>query len=257
MIDSDNPKRTDKARPLVELSNIDLRYGDKQVLNKVSLTVEAGEIVTLIGLNGSGKTTLVKVLLGLIKTDGGEILRQPGLRIGYVPQSLTFDQTLPLTVNRFLTISGGSPAEREAAVERVGATGLSDRQVKALSGGEKRRVLLAQALLRKPDLLVLDEPMAGVDVAGQADLYELINSLRDELGCGVLLVSHDLYLVMAATDRVVCLNHHVCCSGKPTAVIDDPAFVSLFGRRLAETVKPYRHEHSHAHSLSGESRPLN
>lgn len=244
---------TDETGRLVALDEIDLSFGRKQVLNQASLTVDRGEIVTLIGLNGSGKTSLVRVLLGLIKPDRGRVWRRPGLRIGYVPQALEIDHTLPLTVERFLGLAGADRARCRQALARVGVPALGKQPMQGLSGGEKRRVLLAQALVGVPDLLVLDEPTAGVDVAGQADLYELIDQLRDETGAGVLLVSHDLYLVMAATDRVVCLNHHVCCSGKPTAVIDHPAFVALFGRRLAETVKPYRHDHGHRHSLSGEA----
>ena len=223
----------------------------KPVLSHVDLDVAAGEIVTLIGPNGAGKSTLVKALLGLIATDAGEIWRRPGLRIGYSPQSVSIDPVLPLSVGRFLGLGG--PVARPqalAALAEVGVEETIDRQVAALSGGELHRVLLARALLRRPELLVLDEPVSGVDVQGQAELYALIGSLRDRTGAAVLLVSHDLHLVMARTDRVVCIEGHVCCSGHPVEVARDPAFRRLFGDRLGEVVALYQHDmrhHEHAH----------
>ncbi len=223
----------------------------KAVLSHVDLDIAAGEIVTLIGPNGAGKSTLVKVLLGLVAADTGEISHRPGLRIGYSPQFVTIDPVLPLSVRRFLGLGG--PAARAdviAALAEVGAEETVDRQVAALSGGELHRVLLARALLRRPELLVLDEPLSGVDVQGQAELYRLIGRLRDRTGAAVLLVSHDLHLVMARTDRVVCIEGHVCCSGHPVEVARDPAFRRLFGDRLGDVVALYRHDmdhHEHVH----------
>jgi zinc transport system ATP-binding protein len=210
--------------------------------------VMPGEIVTLIGPNGAGKSTLVRVLLGLLALDEGQVTRPPGLRIGYSPQQLVPDPVMPLTVAGFLTLGDRAPRGRLAAVlERVGLDAVLERQMTALSGGELRRVVLARALLRAPDLLILDEPMSGVDVTGQVELYELIGRIRDETGAGVLLVSHDLHLVMARTDRVLCLDGHVCCVGRPLEVAGDPVFQRLFGQRLSDVMALYPHHHDHHH----------
>lgn len=238
--------------PLISASGIGLAFNGRPVLSAVDLAVQPGEIVTLIGPNGSGKTTLVRVLLGLLKPDKGSVARRPGLSLGYIPQHLHVDETLPLTVGRFLRLCAPRAHKRAGDVlAEVGVGDLLDRPFQAVSGGEMKRVLLAQALLRDPDLLVLDEPSAGVDVTGQAELYALIKSIRDSRHCGVLLVSHDLHLVMAATDQVVCLNRHVCCTGRPEAVSRDPAYLALFGPELAGRLAVYTHEHDHRHGLSG------
>ncbi|GAA0552845.1 zinc transport system ATP-binding protein [Rhizomicrobium palustre] len=232
---------------LIEARNLRLTAGRLVILEDVSLVLHAGEIVTLIGPNGSGKTSLLKALLGLMRVSSGEVIRKPGLSIGYVPQQFAPDLSLPITVNRFLDLFADRAA-REKALRRVGideATG--QRQVSALSGGELARVMLARAIAAKPDLLVLDEPLTGVDVAGEAALYQLIAELRDELQCGILLVSHDLHIVMAKSDRVICLNHHVCCEGDAHSVVQDPAFIELFGARGAFAVYPHHHDHSHDH----------
>ena len=224
-----------------------VRFGDRTVLDHVDLAVSPGEIVTLVGPNGAGKSTLVRVILGLLKPDAGDVERPRGLHIGYAPQRLAVDPVLPLTVRRFLTLGVKAPRERlQAVLDEVGAGALMESAVQNLSGGELQRVVLARALLRDPELLVLDEPAQGVDVTGQADLYALIGRLRDERGCAVLMVSHDLHLVMAATDRVVCLNHHVCCSGHPEAVSSDPAYLELFPQ-AADALAVYTHHHDHRH----------
>jgi zinc transport system ATP-binding protein len=231
---------------LVAASGVVLRRHGAVVLDHVDIAIAAGEILSLIGPNGAGKSTLVKVLLGLVAPDSGRVTRRPGLRIGYSPQQLVVDPALPLDVRRFLTL--GARADRGRLLRllaEVGAEDVLDRQVAGLSGGELHRVLLARALLREPELLVLDEPLAGVDVNGQAELYALIGWIRERTGAGVLLVSHDLHLVMAQTDRVICLEGHVCCSGHPVEVARDPAFTRLFGRRLGEVVALYRHDMAH------------
>ena len=240
------------AEPLIEAVGIDVRFGSQTVLGGVDAAVHEGEIVTLIGPNGAGKTTLVRVLLGLERVDSGTVARRPGLRIGYMPQRIEVEPTLPLTVYRFLTLTvgrgGAAMKTRVAAVlDEVGAGAVSGRPFRDLSGGEVQRVLLARALLRDPDLLVLDEPVQGVDVTGQAELYRLIRGIRGERGCGVLLVSHDLHLVMAATDRVICLNRHVQCAGHPEEVSRDPAYVALFGESVAADLAVYRHRPAHRH----------
>ncbi|MDH3596348.1 MAG: zinc ABC transporter ATP-binding protein ZnuC [Rhodospirillales bacterium] len=242
-----------QGEPLVSVSQVEVDFDGRTVLSAVDLAVHAGEILTLIGPNGSGKTTLIRVVLGLLKPASGRVRRRAGLRIGYIPQRLHVDETLPLTVERFLRLCAPRARGRFSEVlAEVGAGHLLESALQAVSGGELKRILLAQALLRDPDLLVLDEPSAGVDVTGQAELYALIKSIRDSRRCGVLLVSHDLHLVMAATDRVICLNHHVCCTGRPEAVSRDPEYLALFGPELAERLAVYSHEHDHRHGLSGD-----
>ena len=236
---------------LIRLDGVAVSFNGQSVLDDVQLSVQPGEIVTLIGPNGAGKTTLVRVVLGLLQPDSGNVRRAPRLRIGYMPQKLHVDATLPLSVLRFLRLVPGVDRKRAlAALAEVGAEQVIDSPLQSISGGEMQRVLLARALLREPQLLVLDEPVQGVDVAGQAELYRLISRLRERHGCGVLMVSHDLHLVMSATDQVVCLNRHVCCSGHPEQVSGDPAFIELFGQD-AKSLAVYHHHHDHDHDLHG------
>ena len=236
---------------LIRLEGVAVSFNGQAVLDDVQLSVHPGEIVTLIGPNGAGKTTLVRVVLGLLQPERGSVRRTPRLRIGYMPQKLHVDATLPLSVLRFLRLVPGVDRKRAlAALAEVGAEQVIDSPLQSISGGEMQRVLLARALLREPQLLVLDEPVQGVDVAGQAELYRLISRLRERHGCGVLMVSHDLHLVMSATDQVVCLNRHVCCSGHPEQVSGDPAFIELFGQD-AKSLAVYHHHHDHDHDLHG------
>lgn len=236
---------------LIRLDDVSVRFAEQDVLQSIQLSIRPNEILTLIGPNGAGKTTLVRAVLGLLQPDSGSIWRKPRLRIGYMPQKLQVEASLPLSVLRFLRlVPGVDRAKALAALGEVGATQVVDSPLQRISGGELQRVLLARALLREPELLVLDEPVQGVDVAGQADLYRLITRLRDRYGCGVLMVSHDLHLVMSTTDQVVCLNRHVCCSGHPEQVSGDPAFVELFGQD-ARSLAVYHHNHDHAHDLHG------
>jgi len=237
---------------LVTLENITVAFGQRRVLSDISLNLRAGKILTLLGPNGAGKSTLVRVVLGLVAPDSGLIKRDKTLRIGYVPQKLHLDATLPLTVGRFMRLRPGtSKGDIIPALKRVQAAHLVDAPMQKLSGGETQRVLLARALLNRPQLLVLDEPTQGVDVNGQVALYNLIDQLRKELDCAVLMVSHDLHLVMAKTDEVLCLNHHICCSGTPEVVSMHPEFISMFGQRGAEQLGIYRHNHNHRHDLQG------
>jgi zinc transport system ATP-binding protein len=241
------------AAPLLRLADIRLHVGRAEILSHVDLTVAAGEIVTLIGPNGAGKTTLVRIALGLLRPDHGTVALRPGTRIGYMPQKFQLDETLPLTARRFLSLSpGAADGDIRRVAEETGIGHLLGHPLGALSGGEVQRTLLARALLRQPELLVLDEPVRGVDVGGQLELYDLIARLRRQRGCGVLMVSHDLHLVMAATDRVVCLNRHVCCAGKPEAVSSHPEYLALFGALPAERIALYSHRHDHRHDLHGE-----
>lgn len=239
------------SEPLISARGIGVRRGDRYLVKNADLTLEAGKITTLIGPNGAGKTTLVRSVLGLIKVDEGNIARRAGLRIGYMPQRLNIDASLPLSVARFLALGGKPKVELSEILQLTGITQLQQTPMQSLSGGETQRVLLARALLRDPQLLVLDEPVQGVDVTGQAALYGLINEIRKRRECGVLLVSHDLHLVMATTDTVVCLNQHVCCHGHPEKVTNDPAYLALFGDSLKPQVAIYMHHHDHQHDAHG------
>ncbi|WP_372056870.1 metal ABC transporter ATP-binding protein [Tistrella mobilis] len=240
------------APPLVEIRNLLVERDGRRLLDGIDLTIAPGRIVTLIGPNGAGKSTLVKVALGLIAPSAGTVVRRPGLRIGYVPQALAVDRTLPLTARRFMTLAdvhGRRPraAEIAEALAEAGAEGLEDRSFHKLSGGEAKRVMLARALLQQPDLLVLDEAAAHLDMPGQIAFYRTLRAIRDRRGCGILMVSHDLHLVMSATDHVLCLKGHVCCSGHPDDVSRDPAFLALFGPLGADALAPYHHAHDHVH----------
>lgn len=219
-----------------------------QVLHGVDLAIQAGEIVTIVGPNGSGKTTLLKALIGALPASEGRVERQPGLRLGYVPQSLAVDATLPITVERFLNLPTKRARNAIAeAMDTAGVPGLEKRQLSDLSGGQFQRVLLARAVLERPHLLVLDEPTQGLDQAGSAAFYQQIEVLRSELGCAVLMVSHDLHVVMSASDRVICLNGHVCCEGAPDLVASAPEYRALFGRGTKGALALYRHDHDHSH----------
>lgn len=231
---------------LLKFSGVGLALGRREIVKEVSLEVGRGEVVTLIGPNGAGKTTLLRLGLGLLRPTVGEVYLRPGLRIGYMPQRLQLDPTLPLTVKRFLS-PGGARHDILSILREVGADHLLDSPFQDLSGGEHQRVLLARALLREPDLLVLDEPVQGVDVHGQVELFQLITHLRDQRDCAVFMVSHDLHLVMASTDRVVCLNRHVCCTGSPETVSTDPAFMELFGPLVVQNLAVYAHDPKHRH----------
>jgi zinc transport system ATP-binding protein len=241
---------------LVSVEGLTVRQGGRQILSGVDLRLSGNEIVSLIGPNGAGKTTLIRAILGLLPHQEGRIETAPGLVIGYMPQRLVIDTALPLTVRRFLRMAAKvGRGDIGTVLRETGVPHLHNAQVQEISGGELQRVLLARALLRNPDLLVLDEPAQQVDFQGQIDMFELIERLRRARGCGVLVVSHDLHMVMRATDRVLCLNGHICCSGAPEAVSTHPEYVALFGRRAAESVALYHHDHRHAHDLAGEVLP--
>ena len=242
---------------LIDIHDVSLRLGGTDVLQHVDLTLRAGEIVTLIGPNGAGKTSLLRIALGLTKPSSGTVRRKRGTTFGYVPQRFAVDPTLPLTVGRFLSLPRRrSRADVAAALEEVGVPEAIDRELPTLSGGEFQRVMLARALLRRPDVLMLDEPLQGVDVTGQVALFELIAKLRRAHGFAVLMVSHDLHLVMRQTDHVLCLNHHVCCRGEPESVSRHPDYQRLFGTEAARALAVYSHAHDHEHDAHGNVVPL-
>ncbi|RHZ99446.1 metal ABC transporter ATP-binding protein [Cereibacter sphaeroides] len=234
---------------LIAAHHLAVRRGRDEILSDVSLSVAPREIVTIVGPNGSGKSTLLRALLGILPAAAGRVSRKPGLRIGYVPQRLQVDGTLPLTAARFLSLPRRrAPAEVAAALERVGVPEVADRQLADLSGGQFQRVLLARALLTEPELLMLDEPTQGLDQPGEAAFYRLIEEVRSTTGAAILMVSHDLHVVMAASDRVICLNRHVCCEGTPRVVSNAPEYRALFGHGTQGALALYRHEHDHDHT---------
>ena len=233
---------------LLSARDATLEIGGRTILDRVNVDVRPGEIVTVIGPNGAGKSTLVRCMLGLQPLTSGEIVRKKDLRIGYVPQRFPLTPNVPLDVRRLLmlTLKPGE-AEIDAALEETGIPHLKQASVARLSGGELQRALLARALLRNPELLVLDEPVQAVDFMGEARMYELISNVRKRHGCGILMVSHDLHLVMAESDHVICLNGHVCCEGGPGSVQQDPEFAKLFGPSAARMIAAYTHHHDHDH----------
>ncbi len=233
---------------LIEAKGLTLRHGVEDVLRDVNLAIRPGEIVTILGPNGSGKSTLVRALIGFVKPRSGNIVRRPGLKLGYVPQTLHIDPAMPLTVRRFLSLPVRvGDKEAKDALERTGVPGLGSRQMSGLSGGQFQRVLLARALLGAPDILILDEPTQGLDQPGEAAFYRLLEELRDETGLAVLMVSHDLHVVMSASDRVICLNGHICCEGTPQVVSSAPEYRALFGLGTQGALALYRHDHDHDH----------
>jgi zinc transport system ATP-binding protein len=233
---------------LLAADHICVRYGTDEVLHDVTLKIAAGEIVTILGPNGSGKSTLLRALLGIVPVAEGRILRQAGLRLGYVPQRLQIDRAMPITVRRFLSLPlRVTDAAAEAALVRVGMAGQGGQQMTALSGGQLQRVLLARALLANPQILMLDEPTQGLDQQGEAGFYRLIEEVRRDTGAAVLMVSHDLHVVMAASDRVICLNGHICCEGTPRVVSTAPEYRALFGLGTQGALALYQHVHDHDH----------
>jgi len=240
---------------LLSLQHVAVNYGQGTVLQSVDLTVRAGEIITIVGPNGSGKSSLLRVMTGAVRPKHGRVLRQAGLQIGYVPQKLRLDPTFPMTLRRFLDVPQPiADADAALVAERTGISGQLDKQIASLSGGMLQRGMLARAILRRPDVLLLDEPTQGLDQAGSAGFYELIEDLRNELNCAVVMVSHDLHVVMSASDRVICLNGHICCQGAPEVVSTAPEYRALFGRGTRGTMALYRHDHDHHHD-QGHDHP--
>ena len=237
---------------LVKLKQAGFRINDKWLVKGVSLQIEKGKIVTLIGPNGSGKSTTAKIALGIYKKIDGEVEKYTN-KVGYVPQKISIDWTLPLRVNDFMVLTENLKDEAiNEALSLTGVIHLKDKNLGDLSGGEFQRVLLARAISKKPELLVLDEPVQGVDYTGEIALYELIKRISDTLNCGILLISHDLHTVMTATDHVVCLNGHVCCSGTPMDVAKNNEYKTLFGEQASQILSVYEHKHDHVHSDEGE-----
>lgn len=239
------------SSPLLDLVKVSIAFDKRAILHEVSFSVHHGEIVTLIGPNGAGKSTVMKVALGLLEPDSGSVRRARDIAIGYMPQKILIEDFLPLSVRNFLKLRAGTTDEDVEQILKLVKVGhIEDSPVQSISGGEMQRVLMARALLGNPDLIVLDEPVQGVDIRGQQELYQLIERIREKRGCGVLMISHDLHMVMSGTDRVVCLNRHVCCSGTPDLVQKDPEYHALLGLP-SEGLALYTHQHNHSHDSHG------
>ena len=237
---------------LVKLKNAGYQLNNRFLVEGVSLEVQKGRIVTLIGPNGSGKSTTAKIALGIYKKIEGEVEKYTD-KVGYVPQKISIDWTLPIRVNDFMLLTDNiSEDQINDALSLTGVIHLKNKSLGNLSGGEFQRVLLARAISKKPDLLVLDEPVQGVDFTGEIALYQLIKKIAEELNCGILLISHDLHTVMSATDHVVCLNGHVCCSGSPSDVAHNQKYKALFGEQASKTLAIYEHKHDHVHTNEGD-----
>jgi len=239
------------STPLLDLVKVSIAFGKRSILQEVSFSVGQGEIVTLIGPNGAGKSTVMKIALGLLEPDTGSARRARDIAIGYMPQKILIEDFLPLSVRDFLKLRAGTTDQDVEEILKLVRVGhIEDSPVQSVSGGEMQRVLMARALLGNPDLIVLDEPVQGVDIRGQQELYQLIERIRDRRGCGVLMISHDLHMVMSGTDKVICLNRHVCCSGSPDLVQKDPEYHALLGLP-GEGLALYTHQHNHSHDLHG------
>ena len=233
---------------LIQAHNLSILRGGRQILNNVSLSIQSHEFITIIGPNGAGKSMLLKSLMGIVKPDHGSIIRSDKLRVGYIPQRLHAPSTFPLTVKRFLILNN-TTQQFDHMVEETQISNLLSHNLYTLSGGEMQRVLLARALLKQPNLLVLDEPTQNLDIAKELQFYQLLDRLYQQINFAVLMVSHDLHLVMRSTHQVICLSNHICCSGKPTSLAQDPEFSSLFGKEMAQLMSIYSHTHDH-HSSS-------
>ena len=246
-----NKKMTNKSDYLVKLENAGIYKSSKWLVRGVSLEVSKGQIVTLIGPNGSGKTTTAKMVLNILRPDEGFVISNTS-RVAYVPQKINVDWTMPLRVFDFMKITGDlSENDMKENLRLTGVERLIYSELRNLSGGEFQRVLIARAIAKKPELLVLDEPVQGVDFNGEIALYNLIKQISDSLNCGILLISHDIHFVMSSTDHVICLNGHICCSGSPSSVAKNPSYIELFGEHTASTLSLYKHRHDHSHGADG------
>ncbi|WP_170329758.1 metal ABC transporter ATP-binding protein [Ruegeria arenilitoris] len=240
---------------LITVENLSVRYGANTVLRHVDMAIEPGEIVTIVGPNGSGKTSLLRAIIGATKPSVGNVSLKPGLKLGYVPQKLHIDPTLPISVERFMRLT--NPVSRKQCMEALESAGVPDllkRQMSQLSGGQFQRVLLARALINRPDVLLLDEATQGLDQPGSAAFYRQIEDVRRDTGCAILMISHELHVVMSASDRVICLNGHVCCEGSPAVVASAPEYRALFGTGTGGALALYRHDHDHDHDNCDHSQ---
>ncbi|MDE4003528.1 zinc ABC transporter ATP-binding protein ZnuC [Glaesserella parasuis] len=246
-------QQANSTMPLIELKNITMHFGQKTALQQINMAIYPNTVTTIVGPNGGGKSTLLKILLKLLKPTTRDVIYSRNVRIGYVPQKIHLDHSLPITVKNFLSLKKGITAKDiQQAAELLSISHLMHNSLQKLSGGEMQRVLLARAILNQPNLLVLDEPTQGVDMNGQIELYQLIHQMREKLNCAVLMVSHDLHIVMEDTNKVLCVNQHICCSGTPEAISSDPTFIQHFGDQFSKNIAFYTHHHNHRHDMHGD-----
>lgn len=237
-----------KMKTLINIKNIYVEINNKSILSNISFSINSNKIITVIGPNGAGKSTLIRTILGLVKPSFGTITFLKSVRIGYVPQKLYFKVPVPITVSRFMKLFKSSHClNSNLILEKFKISNLNNCLIQELSGGELQKVLLARSLLNNPNCLILDEPTQGLDVSGQIFLYHIINKIKMKLKCSILMISHDLNLVMAKTDEVICLNNHICCSGTPDVVSKNKHFISMFGKIRSKEIALYKHEHHHTH----------
>jgi zinc transport system ATP-binding protein len=242
------------TQPLLDAKDLSVRYQDTTVLDKVSLKLMPHDFITIVGPNGAGKSTLLKCLAGLITPDSGHIGRPAGVNLRYIPQRMQVEPSMPMSVTHFLTLNNGAGIPHlGSTAEETGTTPLLARPLHGLSGGEWQRVLLTRCLMTTPDAIILDEPAQNLDITGQLQFYALLEQIHKDRGIAIVMVSHDLHMVMASTRQVICLYHHVCCSGEPKAVARDPEFIQLFGQDMARMMAVYQHHHDHDHVHTHEA----
>ena len=241
----------EQKKLLVKLENAGVHRSSKWLVRGISFEINQGQIVTLIGPNGSGKTTTAKMILNILNADEGLVTGNAN-KMAYVPQKISIDWTMPLRVIDFMKLTSNlNNTQVNESLTMTGVDRLLYNQINSLSGGEFQRVLIARAIAKKPNLLVLDEPVQGVDFNGEIALYNLIKEISISLNCGILLISHDMHFVMSTTNHVICLNGHICCSGTPGSVVKNPEYIKLFGEHNSETLSYYQHNHDHSHNHDG------
>lgn len=234
---------------ILRIRNVNI-FKKARILTDINFDLKRGKILTIVGPNGSGKTTLAKIILNLVKPDTGEVILAKDTKIGYMPQKIIFDRLMPLNVKNFLQLNSYTDnTALLSVIDELNIKNIQNSQISNLSGGELQKVMFARALLKQPNLLVLDEPTQGIDVSGQVEFYKLIDRIRLEKKISVLMISHDLYMVMKSTDYVLCLNKHICCEGTPEDVSKHPEYINLFGKETAKTISVYPHHHDHYHNL--------
>jgi len=241
---------------LISAKNVSVLKHQKSILDNIDIQINKNDFITIIGPNGAGKTMLLKCLMGFYKPTSGRIERKEKLKIGYMPQSISIINTMPITVKDFITVRKEyDDISLNKVITEVSIGEIINKQLSVLSGGEMQRVLLARSLLNNPDLLILDEPAQNLDISGQLNFYKLIQEIYSKRNISILMVSHDLHLVMVSTKKVLCLYKHICCSGAPQQIAKDPEFLSMFGKDMANMMSIYQHSHDHNHDhnhLAGE-----
>ena len=233
---------------LIQAKDLCVKRHNKNILENVFVNVKKNDFITIIGPNGAGKSVLLECLMGSFVPDSGKIIKKNNLSVGYIPQNFNPESSMPISVKRFLTLKKKfTPQELTNIASETNISEILEKNLSNLSGGELQKVLLARSLLDEPELLILDEPAQNLDIKNQLNFYNLLNSIYKNRELSILMVSHDLHMVMSSTKQVICLYHHICCSGEPQTVAKDPEFISLFGNDMAKMMSVYQHTHNHSH----------